>query len=255
MTKTLTKLQTHPLHYVAVSFGLHALVGVLWILKAWLMPNHPLEYLPSVRVDLVALPGHKITDTPTLTAPVPTLKPQEAADPTKEPQKSTVQLKAETKDPTDLSVSEKKTDLKKKAKDKIKNSLAKIKALERIDALEEVTSAAEAIQGNQISKGSSLSGEAKNSLETSYFDLVLEKIKDNWELPQWLQEQKLSAQVLILIDRTGRIKGMKWVKPSGNAAFDQEIKRTLERAQPFQSPPTPLVSDLANQGITLGFPM
>jgi len=133
--------------------------------------------------------------------------------------------------------------------------MARIKALEKIAAMQKTASDAEPIKGNIISKGSSISGEAKTSLETTYYDVVLEKIRSNWELPKWLQEQNISAKVLILLDRNGQITSYQLVKPSGNEQFDQEVKRAIEVSAPFPAPPTAVIPDVGTQGIQLGFPL
>ena len=132
----------------------------------------------------------------------------------------------------------------------MKNAIARIKALERIKAMD-----GEVVKGNQISKGSSLSGDAKASLETTYYDVVVERIRSYWELPQWLQDKNLSAKVLILINSKGEMTSYHFIKSSGNEQFDNEVKRTLQVSSPYSVPPAAIVSDVANEGVTLGFPI
>ena len=133
----------------------------------------------------------------------------------------------------------------------MKATLERIKAIERIKAL----AGGDEVRGNKISKGSALTGEAKTSLETTYFDVILERVRSNWELPKWLQEQNLSAKVTIYLDARGQMKSFKFTKSSGNDQFDSEVKRTLQASSPFPLPPDAISSDLSGSGILLGFPL
>lgn len=220
---------------IIVSFAAHGCLLAFLILKSIVAPSEPKEYLPSMRVDLVALPSHKINETVSL-EPVAEPKAQE------KPEVKTPEVKVKPVSDADVSLSKKK-----KTAEKLKNALAKIKALEKVSA--------EPIAGNKISKGSALNGEAKTSLETTYFDVVLEKVRANWELPKWLQDQSYTARVLLKIDRSGNILSLLLLKPSGNDQFDQEVKRAVQSSAPFPAPPISALADVSSDGITLGFPL
>ena len=207
--------------FVLFSIALHVLLIIYMAIKSLVFPDTATEYLPSLRVDLVALPDQKKNDT---------LTPKPA-----EPEPEAQKPKAETK-----------PDVK-----KLKATLERIKAIERIKAL----AGGDEVRGNKISKGSALTGEAKTSLETTYFDVILERVRSNWELPKWLQEQNLSAKVTIYLDARGQMKSFKFTKSSGNDQFDSEVKRTLQASSPFPLPPDAISSDLSGSGILLGFPL
>jgi TonB family protein len=233
--------------YFRISAFLHIGLAAFLVLKSIVFPSEPKVYIPSLRVDLVALPDLKKTDTQTL-PPSPT---ESAA--AEKPKETEAKLENPADPDGDLSISKKKERSKKEkeAQDRLKNALARMKALEKIKAMSGAP-----VQGNQISKGSSMSGDAKTSLETTYFDVVLERVRNYWELPKWLQEQtQLSAQVTIFIDRKGQLIRQVLTRSSGNAAFDNEIKRTLQNATPFPEPPIAIIPDLAQDGILLGFPL
>ena len=239
--------------FVVFSLAAHLLLVVYLSLKSALFPDKPIEYLPSLRVDLVALPDQKKTE---ITQPkAEPEKPKEVIISKPEPK---VDAKPDIKaDNTagDFAVKKKKKALhekkEKEATKKLKAALDRIKALERIKAL----AGGDEIKGNKISRGSALSGEAKASLETSYFDIVLERVRGNWELPKWLQDRNLSATFMIYLDARGGLKNFKIIKSSGNEQFDSEVKRTLQASAPFPLPPSAIASDLSGQGITLGFPL
>ena len=75
---------------------------------------------------------------------------------------------------------------------------AKIRALERLkDKTEEAPPAEDdeaiVIKGNQVSKGTSLSGDAKEQAQAGYYDLLRDSLAEYWSLPVWLQRQSSSA--------------------------------------------------------------
>jgi TonB family protein len=241
--------------FILISASLHVGLILFLVIKSVVAPSQPKEYLPSLRVDLVALPDRKVNDP---VEPAPTVAPEPSAAPAvaKEEPKTKPDIKPET-DKGDMSV--KKPDPKKKkekskkekaAQEKMKQALARIKAIERIKAM-----TGEPIKGNQVSKGSAITGEAKIALETSYIDLVRERIVTYWELPKWLKDQNLSANVQVFIDRKGQMTRYQFIKPSGNEQFDNEVKRTIQAASPFPVPPSELISDLSSDGIIYRFPM
>lgn len=218
---------------IKISLAIHVGALVALYLKSVILPGSLLtkDYIPSLRVDLVSLPDQKKTDsmTPSRSAvDLPVIKERVKQKPIVEK--------------GDYSLS------KKNHQDRVKSALARIKALEKLND-------GEPVKGNRIAKGSSATGEAKESLETTYFDLVLEKVRAEWELPHWLQEQNLSAKVLIHVDRRGMITSHRFIKSSGNEQFDAAVKKALQAATPFPAPPLAIVPDVSQAGILLGFPI
>jgi outer membrane biosynthesis protein TonB len=61
--------------------------------------------------------------------------------------------------------------------------------------------------------------------------------------------------VKIFIDRQGKLIRYEFIKPSGNASFDGEIKRTLQSAVPLPEPPIAIIPEVSREGILLGFPI
>ncbi len=232
---------------IKVSIAIHVAVFVLLILKDLVMPSAIVtkEYLPSLKVDLVALPDKKVSEVVTPTQPA---LPEEAK-PTSKPEP--VAPKA---DDDDFALKKKtlpKTKEQKKKEehqDKMNSALARIKALEKIKA-------GETIKGNKVMKGSSAKGVTTESAETIYMDVVRDKISSEWELPQWLQDKNFSAKVLVKIDRRGMISIVRFLKNSGNAQFDAAVKRTLQIASPLPVPPIAVLPSVSQDGIVLGFPL
>ncbi len=224
---------------LSISFALHLVAIILLALKEALLPSDPIIFTPSLRVDLVALPDQKINET--LTPPV-------EPEPEPRPEKPTPTVeKKETRDLTPSQSGLAEINLKKKKekesrKKKLEQAIRKIRALERI-------------KGNVLSKGSAVSGEAKLSLETSYFDIVLENIRLHWELPRWLQDRPLQARAKIKVAPSGQIILIQITESSGVQAYDLEVKRALQAASPLPEPPEALKGDLLKNGLVLGFPI
>jgi TonB family protein len=227
-----------------ISIIAHALIVLGWIVGPLILKTLGIEntktYIPSLRVDLVALPDRKVTDTH-LPDPVLPQKPPE--EETAKPEKSATTAPTTASNDSDISLNKSKNKKAESMKaDQIKKALARIRALEQI-------------KGNEVSKGSSLSGEVKKELETTYFDALLEKVREHWELPTWLLEKNLIAQASIKIAADGRILKIQLVKSSGNEQFDQEVKRAIQLANPLPPPPSELNTDSFRSNLILGFPL
>ena len=237
-----------------ISLFLHFTLALFLALKSMISPSEPKVFLPTLRVDLVGLPDLKRSEIPQ-PAPAPTEEKKEVPPPpAPAPVKSEVPPEIEKGDFSSTKKKSKKKEESKKereAQTKLKRALERIKALERVKAL----AGEDEIKGNQVSKGSALTGEAKQALETSYFDVVLERVRTYWELPKWLQDQGRSAKVMVYLDSQGRMKSIQIVQSSGSDAFDQEVKRTLHAANPFPLPPPAIAGEIGSQGILLGFPL
>lgn len=222
---------------IKVSLIAHVSLLAILFLKSIILPSDPRtkEYIPSLRVDLVALPDQKTTDhvTPAMPTPAP------VHDSVKESSKKEAVPPVEKGDYT-LN--------KKKSKDRLKNALDRIKSLEKIKEGEQ-------IKGNQVKKGSSSKGIVTESVETTYYDVLHDKIVNEWELPQWLKDKNLSAKVLIKIDRRGMITQTHFIKSSGNEQFDAAVKRTLQASVPFPAPPTSILATVSQDGVVFGFPI
>jgi TonB family protein len=218
---------------IKLSILFHLLLLIGMYLKNIVMPSglHTKEYLPSLRVDLVALPSQKITETVT---------PLEVPEEKSSPLESTTAKEPQLTERGDYSLSKKKL--------KMKSALDRIKALEKIRD-------GETLKGNVVKKGSSAKGDPNTSAQSTYFDSVLDKVRNEWELPSWLQGKGFSAKVLIKIDRRGSISSLTFIRTSGNSQFDAAVKRTLNAAAPFSPPPLAVLADVFKEGIVLGFPI
>jgi len=140
---------------------------------------------------------------------------------------------------------------------KNKQALQRLKALAKIQGFREEPTKAHQIpiKGNKLSPGTSLSDDAKEGAEAHYLDALRDRLRENWNIPIWLDRQKLNATVEIRIGLSGTLQGLKFVKPSGNAQFDDAVKKTIQLSQPLPDPPQELKTSLVTNGILMGFPL
>lgn len=255
----------------------HGAIAFVLLVKSLVFPGHPVMIAPALRVDLVGLPDLLKKDLANVPKNLPKTDLQEklaeaARDakkikPVAEPEiaKPDEMVLKPTKVEKKIPVADKEDTAKEKAKEKAKSkkidtALAKIRALERLKDNTDTEKAddnddAVIIKGNSVSKGTSLSGDAREKAQVGYYDQIRETLVEYWALPSWLSREKLSAQIQIRIDPAGRILSSKFIKSSGNAAFDEAIKSTLRDAQPLPRPPKELLSSLADDGVIVGFPL
>lgn len=250
-------LEPKLMRFIRLSLILHLGAILFFILKSLVFPSKPVIYTPSLRVDLVGLPDILKKDKEALNKVVSqslekALKDAENQAKAQEkvaPQK--VKPTKEIANPNDMILNPTKTASAKDRAKKMKNALDRIKALQKIEKEVEAV----VIKGNKLSPGSSLDGNAKESQEANYIDLVRERLREEWQLPIIVARLNLSAQVEITIDTKGRVRSFRFKKFSGNSQFDEAVKRTIAQAQPFPAPPKGMRDQLLIDGILVGFPL
>lgn len=244
------------------SFMLHGAAIIIILLKALIFPGKSIPYIPTLRVDVVGLPDVLKRDLNKLANSPPPKAIADALKKTETEIKKTKEHKAVVKEhaaPHEMVLKPKVEQAKERQK-KLKSALDRIKSLNKIGALDSKEQSNDnrptaVIKGNMISKGTSLSGDARESAEPNYLDQVRDRLQQNWALPIWLSRQNYSAQVQIYINRDGTLSRFAFIKASGNPQFDEAIKRTLAESQPFAQPPAELQSALLANGVLIGFPL
>ncbi|MCM0606917.1 MAG: cell envelope integrity protein TolA [Xanthomonadaceae bacterium] len=222
-----------------ISLIIHAMFLFTIVTKETFFPTTPILYIPSLRVDLVALPDQLKKD---INKPRPL--PGDDKPITQKKSKAT-----EVADPGEMATKSAPSQVRKK---KIQGALARIKALEKIQEEEPKN---KKMKGNFLSKGTSQSGDAKESAMTNYYEEVVDQVRRFWELPVWLARRGLSAQVRVALDQKGRILQLVFVKSSGDPQFDDYAKGSIMSAQPFPMPPAEVRSVVMGSGFVLGFPL
>ena len=64
---------------------------------------------------------------------------------------------------------------------------------------------------------------------------------------------RYSARLEVSINTDGDVVSTKWLKPSGNASFDQSAVRAVKNASPFPKPPERLAWEVYNEGFLVEF--
>lgn len=239
------------------SLFVHGAIAIFIIIKSLVFPGSPVFITPSLRVDLVGLPDilKKDLSQVSKTLPKPDIQ-EKAPTPVKPiaPVEEVAKSEEMVLNPKKTTVKKTETKVDQTKEKKIQSALARIRALEKLKDKDEEDDSV-VIKGNQISQGTSLSGNARENAESGYYDLVREALVEFWSLPPWLARQKLGAQIQIRIDPAGTILSSRFIKTSGNPQFDDAILATLRDAQPLPRPPKDLLTSLSDNGIVVGFPL
>ncbi len=153
----------------------HGAILFFLLVKGLVFPDVSAPIPPTLRVDIVALPDILKKDKSQLIK-VPTdseearPKPTEDKKPVEKAEKDEMVLKPK--------VIKKDDNIAKRNQ----RSLERIKALAKIQDDEEPPKKQAPIKGNMISKGSSLSGDAREAGEPTYLDTIRDRLQEYWEL-------------------------------------------------------------------------
>ncbi|HEX4644534.1 MAG TPA: TonB family protein [Verrucomicrobiae bacterium] len=70
-----------------------------------------------------------------------------------------------------------------------------------------------------------------------YKSLMEYALRSNWERPADLADDTFMAEVEVSVDPSGRITGVDWKKGSGNAQWDDSVKRAIAATKTVNRPP------------------
>ena len=73
--------------------------------------------------------------------------------------------------------------------------------------------------------------------------VIIEKIRDEWEIPPDFDSSGLEVEISIKIDRSGKVVYKAIEKSSGNILFDQSALKAISKASPLDIPPLLLVME------------
>lgn len=224
--------------YVGLSFLFHVLVLVFFTVRMVFFPAEPIRIDNAIRVDVVDLPD-KITQTP----PAAPAKPEPVAVPPPAPTKALVfEKKSETKP----------ADAQKKALDRL-NALSAIDRL-KVEAETKPQPAKPTVyKGNAISRGEDFTGMERLQYN-EYFGKLKNRVKENWDLPTWLSQLALKAEVVVQLDTSGKIVRRYILTSSGNEIFDSQVLASIDKGAPYPEPPDRLADYIESSGIVFAFP-
>lgn len=259
--------------YLKYSLIGHLILFVLVILANLVFPQEVKIFLPSVQIDMVALPDLlKNQATPTdLSLPVKDqVPPPPAESEAAKEEESAERMEAPAPEPKPDKKGEVAED--KKLKEKAKSALDRLRDLQKKKQQEEKKVAQEnlnkrqedlkkfeetfrqALKGNQTNSGTSATG-AMQDAANAYFGHIREKLYNNWALPSYLQGKGLRAEVAIYLDERGNLIRYRFTQFSGSDVFDNNVKAAIQKSAPFAPPPAELSKVLRNSGIGLQFPL
>ncbi|CAN5602464.1 hypothetical protein BH10BDE1_BH10BDE1_20720 [soil metagenome] len=234
----------------------HVVLILFLTVRAYLFPSEPLQLESAIRVDIVGLPEKTAVLPPPVEEPAAAVAAAPAPATTKEMPPIVKEVPKKT-EPVVLKPTKPDPKQQKKNQDA---ALKRLEALARLDrqarteaatkALADAAKAQAAVRGNQISKGSSLSGLTRLD-HAKYLDELEARIKSHWHPPKFLANAKLRVRVVLLIDSRGAVIKKSVVQSSGNNVFDESAVLALENSMPLPPPPESLQGILANQGVEL----
>lgn len=244
-----------------LSLAIHILLFILFFALGKFVFHHDtsdLEVIKSaVRVDVVGMPKFTIQE----------LKEMQQVEQKAVPEKSTPQVEQTKAEeikikPDDVVIEEKgKTKsafsslLKDYSEKKIKVTQDNKKGINRgdikgVDGL--------IIEGNRLSKGSSLTGEYSDQVDSAfvqYVQVLPDLVRQYWKLPSFLKEQTLKCRVKLFISKSGELIKQELFESSGNSEYDQRAQEAIKKASPFPAPSIEAAAILTSKGIILGFPL
>ncbi len=225
------------------------------IVKVTLFPTQEINFAEAIRVDMVGLPEKYDSNT----------LPEKIEEPVKPEEKKLPEKVTEQKPKAE----EKKAEEKKapdtvkidKAKNKQKEALEKLKKMSAIEKIKQDVQNEEKrkqaneklIKGQVISKGTALTGLAKIQ-SNEYLSRLDQKIKTNWQLPQWLIGKPLKTKILLKIKPNGEIADRQIYQSSGNPTYDEYSLLAVDKSAPFPVVPEKFTEVFSEDGVIIGFP-
>lgn len=213
-------------------------------------------YQSFIQVDVVALPDQLINDKTPLDTTLPTVeKPQTVAEevPKEETKEDIIAENEEKAEKTKAKELKEKEELNlKKEKQEKKRLAEQEKAMKRMQEEAKREQAMKALaaksgqkgrgklKGNVLSQGTAAHG-AIGSAKDRYTSLLIETIKQHFNIYLWQQKKNLSADVQFELFPTGRVRRKKVVRPSTDPLYDSAILKALDDAQPLPLPEDPLL--------------
>ena len=219
--------------FLSLSFGIHVFLVIFLFVSndLWGFFKKDKIFVPSsIRVEVVGLP-----DSPSKTKAVP----KKAEKPVLIPEKENRRKKQ---------VQNKKGTKKKKKPDKKKPTEKKENQSPVSDSKQKLN------KGNQLAEGAEEGGQdlspQKMFVLNTYLSTVDVKVKENWNLPKYLTEINLTAQIEIKINDEGKIIYKRIIVSSRNDLFDSYVLKAMENAAPYPAPPAE-IKNLLKGGVVL----
>ena len=227
------------------SFAAHLLIFILLFVRAAFFSNTPLAIENAVQVDLVGLPDKVTPQAPVEDLPVEKPKAEPPPPPKELPTPPNAIKEA-------VKTIEKSISLKRANRQS--DAIKRLQAMEKIERMLQEQKSRAPIKGNQISKGSSLTGVVKLDYD-QYLGSLEKHIRKSWALPEWLASADLHASVRVFVDANGYVTRRELIQSSQNPIFDAKVLEAVDRSSPFPVPPSRLADRIELEGMVFGFPI
>lgn len=241
-----------------IALALHVIIGLLLTGLSFLFDmgifqsttEEAPEYLQSaVRVDVVAMPKLTVQELKNMSPEAPASASKDTAP---EAKAATSESDTEFKTEKKVELSSLLSSLSSRKTEKAKKKKNKGPALDS-KALNDL-----AMEGNKVSKGQSLVGDAlkENQGEfASYVSSIPARVRPHWKLPSYLIEKDLKARIRIYISENGKILKTEIFESSGVDEFDRRALQALKATGILPAPDKGIRSRLAAGQVVLGFPL
>lgn len=270
--------------FVTISFALHIALFLSFGIGSLFAPK-TLVIAPAVQIDMVALPNQLKGEEPpevdltkearpNVNEPPPNVEAKVENPPEPEPEP-----KVSEPDPDAMALEREKKEKDKKRKEELDAKKRAAEALKKMKAeaekerqeeerrrqealakrkkdLEDFNKKyREALRGNQKNEGNSATGEVGQAVMNAYQGHLLDRLRRNWALPQFLQGKGYRAVMRIYLDARGNVVGKTFTRTSGNNMFDNYVESAVDQSSPFAPPPAEMASGLRSGGVEIQFPL
>ena len=152
-----------------------------------------------------------------------------------------------------ISIQKDKKAIEKKKKRKKENQIQKNKVEKEIHSkTKPYTKRKELNKGNKLSKGTREEGKSLTQQQLSeinlYVNQIDSQIRTQWNLPKYLTDKNLTAQVEVQINKQGQIIYNQILISSGNELFDGLVLKAIKNSAPYPAPP-PNIQSFIKDGI------
>jgi colicin import membrane protein len=244
---------------LVVSVLLHLIIASVFLIKVIFFSKPLIDLSQAISVSVADFSdAQKLPEKRTAPAPAE----EKPAEPVKE-EAEEPPAKIEKSKPEPLPKKNKPPEVKEeinlsKSKSKQKQALERIKKLSALDKIKQDVSSETAKAGAKkkpyvVAAGSQLSGLDKIEA-AEYLQSLDASIKQFWQLPQWLANKNLRAQVLVKFNTAGQLLSTKVLTSSGNSTYDNYCLQAITKAAPFPKVPSKFSEKFSVDGLVVGFP-
>jgi TonB family protein len=201
----------------------------------------------AVRIDIVALPKFTLEE----------LKKMDVNDTVQETKEEKIENSNETSK-IEFNKKSKKLNLNNLLKNLSKKKLKKVKIKKQENKIDRSKFKKLVLEGNQISKGSSTSGQQVSNgqqMYISYIQSLPDRVKPHWKLPSYLLGKDLQARLRVFIAANGVILKVVIYQSSGDTEFDSKAIEAVTKSSPFPKPSNEILTKVIAGDVILGFPL